>query len=450
MISRDSARWGSKLLQAGVRRLARDEGLESIWSRHAADLLGEKILRSSMVIMSAACVFGGLLWSVSSPANPPPVSADQASPPGSFFSSLKQAFKQDLNYEVVRGHFDVGSAPDAHRFYCLVDIRTGKNEEYGVGGETFVRPDGMTGLKASGVSPDSCAKVEEQGRLVTTGYIVKLGPKATPTPAITPAATPTAAVPASPAVAAVSAATPEVTKTSSAIEKLDVAGIRLGMSADQVRAVLKVRGLSNYLEATQSLGRNDGSAAPATRFVNVIAAWTPGSEIGESYEVMFTPVPGRERVLAVVHSVVSSKAAVSAGALQAGLITKYGGYRSGTDLPEAPTWRLQSDGDVQTGDACGRRTLFGGLTDFDPNHVRDNLALKTPPDEFRNQIEQCGVAIVTEDQVGAAQGRNVVRYTVSAYSPVLGLDGQMAAAPLIQTFAGKSSSQGKDSSTPNL
>lgn len=155
-------------------------------------------------------------------------------------------------------------------------------------------------------------------------------------------------------------------------------------------------------------------------------------------------------MLAVVHSVISSKAAVSSGALQAGLINKYGGYRSGTDLPQAPTWRLQSAGDVLTGDPCGRRILFGGLTDFDASHLRDNVALKTPPDEFRNQIEQCGIAIVTEDQVGASQGQNVSQYSVSAYSPVIGLDGQTAAAPLIQTFAGRSSSQGKDSRTPNL
>ena len=403
---------------------------------------------------------GALLWSVSAPANPPTAPADQASaPPGSFFSSLKQAFRQDLNYEVVRGHFDVGTAPSTHRFYCLVDIRTGKNEEYGVGGEPFVRPDGMTGIKAGAVAPDSCAQAEEQGRLVTTGYVVKLGPKATPAPAVAPvSAAPAAAVSAAVAAPAASTVTPEVAKTFGAIDRVDVAGIRLGMSPEQVRAALKPKGLANYFEATRSLGRTNGSASigqsgPAMRFVNVIAVWSSGSEGSESYEVMFTPVPGRERVMAVVHSVVYSNAtAVSAAALRSALITKYGGYGGGADMPEAPTWRLQNGGGMLTGDPCGRRALFGGLADFDVTHVRDNMSLKTPPDEFRNQIEQCGIAIITEDQVdsGLPQGRTVARFTVSAYSPAIGLDGQTAAAPLIQTFAGKPPAPGKDSSTPNL
>src|ERR1700687_442354 len=49
-------------------------------------------------------------------------------PAGNFVSSLKQAFKQEQDREVVRGHFDVGSPPDAHRYYCLVDAKTGKSE----------------------------------------------------------------------------------------------------------------------------------------------------------------------------------------------------------------------------------------------------------------------------------------------------------------------------------
>src|ERR1700716_2774158 len=47
-------------------------------------------------------------------------------PQQSFFSSLKQAFNKDFDHEVVRGHFDLGSPPNAHRYYCLVDPKTGK------------------------------------------------------------------------------------------------------------------------------------------------------------------------------------------------------------------------------------------------------------------------------------------------------------------------------------
>jgi hypothetical protein len=93
-----------------------------------------------------------------------------AAPSGNFFSSLKQAFKQDLDREVVRGHFDVGSPPDTHRYYCLVDAKTGKSEANGVAGQTVQRPDGMTGIKAGAVSFYSCVTAEQQGILVTTGY----------------------------------------------------------------------------------------------------------------------------------------------------------------------------------------------------------------------------------------------------------------------------------------
>jgi len=45
--------------------------------------------------------------------------------------------------------------------------------------------------------------------------------------------------------------------------------------------------------------------------VNVIAAWTPSASgapgedfesDGQSFEVMFTPVPGEERAMAIVHT----------------------------------------------------------------------------------------------------------------------------------------------------
>jgi ketosteroid isomerase-like protein len=120
-------------------------------------------------------------------------------PTGNFFSSLKQAFKQDLDREVVRGHFDVGSPPDAHRYYCLVDAKTGKGETNGVAGEPVLRKDGMTGIKAGAVSFYSCVTAEQQGILVTTGYTLSQGirSKAAAAPPASPAPPP-AASPASP------------------------------------------------------------------------------------------------------------------------------------------------------------------------------------------------------------------------------------------------------------
>jgi hypothetical protein len=365
--------------------------------------------------------------------------AQTSAPTGSFFSSLKQALSQDLNYEVIRGHFDVGSPPDTHRFYCLVDTRTGKSEGYGVAGETFPRPDGMTGIKAGAVSPDSCAKVEEQGMLVTAGYVVKLGPKA-------------AVNPSPPQKQAGDLGRSTVTP-----DKIDVAGVKLGMSPEQVRTVLKSKSLSNYYESMEALSTTHPNAGG--RFVNVIAAWAPTPQDGESFEIMFTPVPGRERVMAIVHSVAYSTA-VGAMAVQTGLVAKYGGFSGADEVPDSPTWRLQSDGKMLTGDPCNRRGIFGGLAKVDfSTPARQNFALKATPDEFRNQIEQCGIAIVTEDQSlpngdASRQDRTISRFTVTAYSPAIALDGARTAVQLIQT-AGSSGAkpqtpQTKDSSTPNL
>ena len=89
---------------------------------------------------------------------------------GGMLSSLKQAFGENLNREVVRGHFEVGSPPNARRYYCLVDPRTGKREPNGVSGEPVQRRDGTTGVKSAVVSPLSCADAEQKGMLVTAGY----------------------------------------------------------------------------------------------------------------------------------------------------------------------------------------------------------------------------------------------------------------------------------------
>lgn len=106
------------------------------------------------------------------PASPSAGDAQRSDPKGSFLSSLKQAFRQDFDHEVVRGHFDVGSPPDAHRYYCLIDPKTGKRETNGVAGEPVQRPDGMMGIKGAAVSFYSCADAEQKGILVTTGYVL--------------------------------------------------------------------------------------------------------------------------------------------------------------------------------------------------------------------------------------------------------------------------------------
>jgi hypothetical protein len=257
-------------------------------------------------------------------------------------------------------------------------------------------------------------------------------------------------------------------------DKIDVAGVRLGMSPDEVRAILKSKKLPDYYESTEALGHFDsakGAMQPIAngRFVNIIATWAPppsssvgdAAEDGESYEVMFTPVPGKERAMAIVHSVGYAPAnAVREMALDTGLVKKYGGFTTPDDVPGSPTWRFQRGGNVQVGDPCNRRGIFGGLAGLNAgNATRQNLALKTSLDEFRFQIERCGIAIVTEDHSTANSGapradRIVTRFTVTAYSPSIGFEGAAAAVQLIQStgeaVSKASAAQGKDQPAPNL
>ncbi len=384
--------------------------------------------------------------------------AQKSLPQQSFFSSLKQAFNKDFEHEVVRGHFELGSPPNVRRYYCLVDAKTGKREPNGVLGQPVVLGDGRTSIRDGSVSLYSCDNAEKQGMLVTAGYGSSVGAGSVIAPA--PQTQIQAAAPALPDVSP---------------DKVDVAGVKLGMSPDEVRAILKSKKLLDYYESTEALGRFDpaqGTLQPIAngRFVNAIATWasppsTPvgdaPAEDGESYEVMFTPVPGKERAMAIVHSVGYSPAnAVRETALDNGLVKKYGGFSAPDDLPGSPTWRFQRVGNVQVGDPCNRRGIFGGLGGLDVgNATRQNLALKTTPDEFRFQMDRCGIAIVTEDHSTANGGapradRIVMRFTVTAYSPSIGFEGATTAAQLIQS-AGEAASKAsaarvKDPLGPNL
>lgn len=357
-------------------------------------------------------VYGGSVLA-DTPASVP--DAPTAVPQENFFSSIRQAFNQDFDHEVIRGYFDVGTSP-TRRYYCVVDAKTGKRQPNAVPGEPAPRKDGMTGIKATSVSTYSCDSAEQQGILVTAGFVL-------------PAGGAKASAPPSPPMKAQSGAT-------TSAERIDVAGIKLGMSPDEVRAVLKSKNLMNYFESADVLNRSDA------RYVNTIAAWSASGASaadrqGESYEVMFTPVPGKERAMAVVHSMVYLPAnAVSENSFDEALVNKYGGFKSADGMPESPTWRVQSDGSVQVGDSCNRRGIVGGAGEFNPGAAaRPNLALKTTLDEFQFQIQQCGVAIATEDHV-ALKGdgpRQITHITVSAYSPVLGLAGATAAAQYLAT-----------------
>jgi hypothetical protein len=414
--------------------------------------LGYSVITSQRVPRFSRAYMLGLLLCVAGGA----LGDDSLAPAGGFLSSLRQAFNHDFDHDVVRGHFDVGTPPDTHRYYCLVDAKTGKREANGVGGQPVLRPDGMTTIKSGAVSFYSCDNAERQGNLITAGYPLIPGADA--------AIPRTVAAPAQPTQAPTGTASPSPSG-------IDVAGVRLGMTPDQVRTLLKSKNLLDYHESAQALSASGspGGAARSTgdsRFVNVIAAWTAPSTAsaedgqgGESYEVMFTPVPGRERVMAIVHSATYAAAHdVRESVVEHALVTKYGGYSQTEELPSSPTWRFQSSGNVLSGDACSRRGILGGLSELNVGApARQNIALTTTTEEFRYQIDRCGVAIVTEDHStlngdAPRQERLIARFTVTAYSPSIGFDGAAAAMQLIQA-AGNTVGKGQASRAqpaPNL
>ena len=425
-------------------------------------MLGESVgssqrVRYGTLVVTLTLFFGGWSGALADPpagtaagaaASPAASDAPKSLSQGSIFSSFQQSFKENPDLQVVRGHFDLGSPPNVRRYYCLINTKTGNAEPNGVLGELVPHAGEMTGIKNIAVSLYSCVDAQQQGMLVTTGYGVS-GPANS---AITPA--PRAQTPAE---------TPMPPLVSSAenvdvsLNRIDIAGLKLGMSPDEVRAVLKSKKLLNYDESAETLSFLDSIKGvmhpiPNGRFVNVIAAWTPpplssASDTfvvdGESYEVMFTPVPGKERTMGIVHSVGYSPAnAIHEIALETGLVNKYGGFSGSNDLPGSPTWRFQSGGSVQVGDPCNRRGTYGGLGGLNvAKMARENLALKRTPEDFRSQIDRCGVAVVTEDHFTANGGalradRLVTRFTVTAYSPSIAFEGAKTAEQLIKAAGG--------------
>jgi hypothetical protein len=428
-------------------------------------------VRYSALAASLTLLCGGASGAL---ADPPAASEAAASasdapkslPEGSVFLSLQQSFKENPDDLAVRGHFELGSPPKLRRYYCLVNTKTGKPETYGVLGDLVPHAGGMTGIKNIAVSLFSCTDAQQQGMLVTAGYLLLGVAASAPTPAA-PAQTPAQTATPPPA--------PVANKIKLSPEQIDIAGVKLGMSPDEVRSVLKSKKLLDYDESAETLSYLDsvkGVMQPISngRFVNVIAAWTPAplssagdsyQVDGESYEVMFTPVPGKERAMAIVHSVGFSPAnAMHETALESGLVNKYGGFGESSGLPESPTWRVQSGGNVLVGDSCNGHGIFGGLGGLNVAKTgRENLALKRTPDDFKLQIDHCAVALITEDHFTANGGalradRLVTRFTVTAYSPAIAFEGAKTATGLIQAAGGtvKKSDvpQGKDQPASKL
>jgi hypothetical protein len=94
-------------------------------------------------------------------------------------------------------------------------------------------------------------------------------------------------------------------ESTTAPESLDIAGVKLGMTADEVRAVLKARksrvqeylATLTYVDSTTQLPRR----IPDSMFVNVMVQTIRPArdEPTETLTVFFSPIPGHEQVVAV-------------------------------------------------------------------------------------------------------------------------------------------------------
>lgn len=403
-------------------------------------------------------------------------------PQDGLFSSIKQSLREG-DQEIIRGHFELGSPPNVHRYYCLMDPKTHRREPNGVLGDPIPRPDEMTGIKSSAVSLYRCDKAEQQGMLVTAGYVVparsggaSAATAAPPAPAVpsAPAAAAASAPPAPPAVMASAppvAAVPPAPASPFPSGMVDISGVKLGMSPDEVKAVLKSKTLRDHNEWSENLSYRDsqtGKMQPVTngRFVNVMAASNSAAQAadgnyetdGESFEVMFTPVPGHQRAMAIVHTIgYSAPNAVHETALEAGLAEKYGGLAIGDSLPQSATWLYRSGGTVTLGDSCGRREVLGGLGSLRVSSARENIALMRSAGELEFDVRHCGIAIVTEDHHtmnGGAlrEDRMVSRYTVTAYSPALAAEGATQAEEILRAAGHHHAAAvpSKDSHAPDL
>jgi hypothetical protein len=411
-------------------------------------------------------------------------------PQDGLFTSITQNLREG-DQEIIRGHFELGSAPNVHRYYCLMDPKTHRHQPNGVVGDPIPRPDGMTGIKTSAVSLYRCDKAEQQGMLVTSGYVVPArsggsaaassgqpptaaatvqAPPAPPAPTALPPSAPVS-MQAPPAIQASAAAPAAISRFSSGM--IDISGVKLGMSPEEVRAVLKSKNLRDHNEWSENLSYRDaatGKTQPVAsgRFVSVIAASSAAASAaegnyeteGESLEVMFTPVPGQERAMAIVHTVGYSPVnAIHETALEAGLIEKYGGFTTAGGLPQSATWLYQSGGSVTVGDSCGRRGMLGGLGSLRVSSARENISLKRSADELQFEVQHCGIAIVTEDHHTVNGGalreeRMVTRYTVTAYSPALAAEGAARAEEILRAAgharAPSVTVPSKDSHAPDL
>jgi len=188
------------------------------------------------------------------PATPSSSDAPPSLPQDSFFSSLKQGFNKDFNHEVVRGHFDQGSPPNSHRYYCLVDPKTGKRESNGVLGQTIPMPGGMTGIKDSSVSLYRCADAEKQGLLVTAGYGMGTDAASKPAPQASAAAS-VAAVPTAPTATAPIAAVPAAPPAAPIVAAPTTAATAAASAAAS----------GGPLSGASGAGGQTGCAAPAYR-----------------------------------------------------------------------------------------------------------------------------------------------------------------------------------------
>jgi hypothetical protein len=242
------------------------------------------------------------------------------------------------------------------------------------------------------------------------------------------------------------------------IQDIDVGGLKLGLTVSEVHTILEAKGLPQSKEYKMYLTfRDDGNAGNSARlpnsdFVSEITAGTIIRNAGEDHEefnIHFSPNPGEERVVGIVHTVTySPRNAIRLVDFENTIAQKYAEFRRSTDndLPAARSWMLGLHGleELPPASPCsvysstGGRAMVALPVDRQPDgNLVLTLALSGTGFASRPwKTARCGPVelevsgVTVQNQHAPLQARTITHYTVSIFSSSLADEGFAAAAKL--------------------
>jgi hypothetical protein len=227
------------------------------------------------------------------------------------------------------------------------------------------------------------------------------------------------------------------------------------MTVNEVYTALKAKGLPQSKEYKMFLTFRDDSGAshfarlPNSDFVSEITAGTNAGEDHEEFNIHFSPIPGEERVVGIVHTVTySPRNAIRLVDFENTIAQKYAEFRRSTDNypPATHSWMLGLHGleELPPASPCSVYNSTGGRAtvalpvDRQPDgNLVLTLALSGTGFASRPwEMAHCGPValdvsgVSVQNQNAPLQARTITHYTVSVFSSNLANEGFAAAAKL--------------------